>query len=580
MEARQESGVPPGAPDFQSVFEAADAGMQVTDRRGCFLATNGALQRFLGYDAAVLTSMRVEDIIHPDDRQACTLLYGQLVREAERSPNASRRLEVRFLRRNGRAVWGALRLSCASGGVGEPVIVGAVEDLGERRRLEQQLRYRAQHDDLTGVPNRAGFQERLQRLLHADPADQRFALLLVGIGRLREIAAAFGSRVRDGVIQQAATRLRGVLDEHDPIARFDEHTFAVILMDAPEEVATRIAGRVLSVLRAPFDVESQSLDVDASIGAALFPDHSHLNLEHPDARLPATGRSRTLVRRAEIALDTAWRTPMGIVLFDQEQERISLRRSDLASHLRAAIQGNELLLHYQPKVDVQSGAVTGVEGLVRWAHPDYGLVQPDDFIPLAEESGVIKPLTRWVLDEALRQARQWRQEGIELPVVVNLSGRILHDHYVVEMATDALADGAIAPGNLGLEVTESAVMLDPGRALVALNRLHDLGVSISLDDFGTGYSSFAYLDQLPANELKIDRSFVGDMVHNPSHFRIVHGTIDIGHDLGLTTVAEGIEDQETLEALSGLGCDLGQGFYVSPPLPGAELTGWLQTRAS
>lgn len=237
------------------------------------------------------------------------------------------------------------------------------------------------------------------------------------------------------------------------------------------------------------------------------------------------------------------------------------------------------MLHYQPKVDVRNGAVTGVEALVRWAHPDYGLVLPDDFVPLAEETGVIKPLTRWVLDEALRQAQEWREKGIELPVVVNLSARILHDHYVVEMATDALADGSIAPGHLGLEVTESAVMVDPGRALVALRRLHDLGVTISLDDFGTGYSSFAYLDQLPANELKIDRSFVRDMVENHSHYRIVRGTIDIGHDLGLTTVAEGIEDRETLEALSGLGCDLGQGFYVSRPLPGAELAGWMQARA-
>jgi EAL domain-containing protein (putative c-di-GMP-specific phosphodiesterase class I) len=289
-------------------------------------------------------------------------------------------------------------------------------------------------------------------------------------------------------------------------------------------------------------------------------------------------RTRTLIRHAEIALQTAGISPSCIAIFDEEQEHRSRRRSDMASNLRRAIQAGELVLHYQPKVDVQTGATTGVEALVRWKHPDYGLVLPDDFVPLAEESGVIKPLTRWVLGEALRQARAWRAEGLELPVVVNLSARILHDHYVVEMATDALTDGAIAPGELGLEVTESAVMLDPSRALVALRRLHDLGVVISLDDFGTGYSSFAYLDQLPATELKIDRSFVRDMVENPSHYRIVHGTIDIGHDLGLATVAEGIEDAQTLEALAGLGCDLGQGFYLSPPLPGNELADWVQAR--
>jgi PAS domain S-box-containing protein/diguanylate cyclase (GGDEF)-like protein len=599
MDERHETSPEAASPDFRSVFDAADISIQVTDAQGQFLAANRAHQQYLGYDGDTLAGMRVEDVIHPDDRQACTLLHRQLAQEETGAAGSivSRRLEVRFLRRNGRVAWGTLRLTRSAG---SPVIVGAIEDLSERRRLEQQLRYRSQHDDLTGVPNRLGLQERLQRLLYADSelggmqpgsgtpvstsadaaASRQFALLLVGIGRLREIGAAFGSRVRDGVIQEVATRLRGALDDGDLVARFDEDSFATILEGAAPGAATRVAGRILAVLHAPFDIEGQSLDIDASVGVAVFPDHGRNGSE------PGT-RSRTLVRHAEIALETAWRragtggpAPSGVALFDEEQGRLSRRRSDLASHLHRAIRGNELVLHYQPKVDVRTGAVTGVEALVRWAHPGYGLVLPDDFVPLAEESGVIKPLTRWVLDEALQQAHRWRGEGIEIPVVVNLSARILHDHYVVDMAMDALANGTIAPDCLGLEVTESAVMLDPGRALVALRRLHDLGVTISLDDFGTGYSSFAYLDQLPASELKIDRSFVRDMVKNPSHFRIVHGTIDIGHDLGLATVAEGIEDQQTLDALSTLGCDVGQGFFVSPPLPGSQVGDWLRARSA
>jgi PAS domain S-box-containing protein/diguanylate cyclase (GGDEF)-like protein len=591
MEERHDSSVSAGLPDFHAVFEAAEAAMQITDLDGRLLMANRAFQDLLGYDDAELTGRQIEDLVHSDDRQACALLYRHLAHEtAGAMPSGvgtgpRRLLELRFLRRNGRAVWGVLRLSPARESAGGTVVVGAIEDLSERRRLEHQLRYRAQHDDLTGLPNRHGLQDRLQRLLHAGPsgfpeegARPPFVLLLIGIGRLREIGAAFGSRVREGVIQQVATRLRGVPDETELLARFDEHTFAAILQEMPEDAAVGVAGRMLATLRAPFDVDGQSVDVDVATGIVLVPGNGQSTAAGQANGLLATGRSATLVRHAEIALETAWRTPAGIAVFDEEQERISRRQSDLASQLRRAIGGNELVLHYQPKVDVRSGAVTGVEALVRWAHPDYGLVLPDDFVPVAEDSGVIKPLTRWVLSEALQQASRWQAEGIELPVVVNLSARILHDHYVVEMATDALAEGAIAPGTLGLEVTESAVMLDPSRALSALRRLHDLGVTISLDDFGTGYSSFAYLDQLPASELKIDRSFVQDMVRNPSHFRIVHGTIDIGHDLGLAAVAEGIEDRQTLDALSGLGCDLGQGFYVSPPLPGDEMASWLSSR--
>lgn len=549
---------------LRRIFAASSLAMHVTDGEEQIVEANPAFERMLGYTESGVRGVALAAIVHPDDWEVLELLYRN---QHEGAPERFLP-EARYLHRDGRAIWVRVRVSwlqdSPSGG---PFCLGTVEDISEVRRFERQLRYNATHDDLTGLPNRTLMQERLQRLAHSPGNGHApFALLLIGLERIRAIGDAFGARYGDAIVQEFGTRLRGVMSADTTVGRVDGDEFAVVVPGAYAAGAADIADTILSALTLPFDLGGQSLDVDVGIGIALFPDH---------------GRdSKSLLERAAIALHDTHDRATPVVMFNAEQEARSRRRMSLASDLRAGIDRGQLMLHYQPKVDFTSGTVVGVEALVRWQHPVYGLVQPAEFIPLAEDTGAIKRLTLWVLDDALRQCRRWRECGLSLRMVVNLSARNLHDYRLSEMVSSALTAAGLEPACLGLEITESAVMADPHRALTILTGLSEMGIEISIDDFGTGYSSFAYLDQLPAREIKIDRSFVQDMVRNDSHFRIVHGTIDIGHDLGLRTVAEGVEDRQTMDALATLGCDVGQGFYLSRPVPGEQLGDWLANRVA
>jgi len=525
---------------------------------GKLVYVNPAAVRLLGATSpGELVNKPILEIVHPDDRA----WVAERVRRTMTMGGANEPAVQRLVRLDGQTIHAevaAVPIMYA----GRPAGQIMIRDATERKQFEEQLRHQALHDVLTGLANRTLLQDRLQQLLAAaHRKNTTFALLLLDLDRFKDINDAFGHHAGDELLHELGTRLLTGLRESDTIARLGGDEFALLLPDTDTAGAVRTADKVLTTLTHPFELEGQRLDVGASIGIVLYPEH---------------GTDGTaLLQHADLAMYTAKRANLGYALYETGQDQQSLRKIALASALRRAIEENQLVLHYQPKVSVPTGQVSGVEALVRWQHPEFGLVPPLEFIPLAEHTGLIRPLTRWVLNEAVRQCGIWRAAGIELQVAVNLSARSLHDQQIVATIAEVLNIWSAPPSWLAIEITESTVMADPQRALDILTRLHAMGVAISIDDFGTGYSSLAYLDRLPAAEIKIDRSFVMDMVHNESHWRIVRGTVDIGHGLDLRVVAEGVEDQQALDRLASIGCDVAQGYYLSRPISAADLLRWL-----
>jgi diguanylate cyclase (GGDEF)-like protein/PAS domain S-box-containing protein len=436
----------------------------------------------------------------------------------------------------------------------------------ERKRVEEALQHLALYDPLTDLPNRTLLEDRLrQAILSATRNHHSFALVMMDVDRFKDINDTLGHHTGDALLKQIGQRLRDVLRASDTVARLGGDEFAAILPTAGDAQSGTIAARkLLAVFDQPFQIAGNSLEARASIGIVLHPDHGN------DAD--------TLLRHADIAMYLAKRTGIGHALYTPEQDPYTPGpgRLLLVSELRRAIEHDELVLHYQPKVSYKQQEVVCVEALVRWQHPQYGLIPPDEFIPLAEQTGLITPLSRWVLDTALRQVRDWQAQGLLLPVAVNLSMLDLHDPELASTIVELTERWGVKPNRLRAEITESAVMVHPIRTLEVLRTLRDLGVQLAIDDFGTGYSSLVYLQRLPVHLLKIDRSFVRDMARNEHDSVIVRSTIDLGHNLGLQVIAEGVEDEPTWRLLHQLGCDEGQGYYLTRPLPGDDLLRWVR----
>jgi len=447
--------------------------------------------------------------------------------------------------------------------VAPDLIMQHVEDVTEQRRAEARLQRQAWHDSLTDLPNRALLHERIAAALGDAPdAPAPLALLLLDLDHFKEINDAFGHQRGDALLCGAADRLRGVARAGDTIARLGGDEFAVLLPGADAAGAVRVAHAIRAALDAPLTIDGQMLRVGASVGIALAPTHG------------ADGT--TLLRRADMAMYAAKRGRLGQALYEPAQDQHSPERLALIVALRDAIEQGALTLHYQPQVDLASGRVCGVEALVRWPHPERGLIPPDAFIPLAEQTGLIAPLTKWVLAEAIRQAREWQRAGLLLGVSVNLSMWNLHDPALPDRVAALLQDHGLSAAWLRLELTESALMADTDRTMDVLTRLAALGVCLAVDDFGSGYSSLAYLKRLPVDELKIDKGFVREMATNETDGAIVASTVALGHALGLRVVAEGIEDRAAWTLLAGMGCDVAQGYYLSRPLPPDALVRWLR----
>jgi diguanylate cyclase (GGDEF)-like protein len=390
--------------------------------------------------------------------------------------------------------------------------------------------------------------------------------MLMDLDQFKEVNDALGHDHGDRLLVETARRLQRVLREADTVARLGGDEFAVLLTrDADPDAALATAGRIRRSLEQPFQISGITLQTNGSIGVAVFPDHAD------DAE--------TLAQRADVAMYAAKRSGGGVALYSPDHDQSSVRRLAILGELRAAIRSGQLVLHYQPKLDLRTGELAGCEALVRWQHPEFGLIPPGEFIELAEVSGVIQPLTRWVLETAVDQVAAWRAAGLELGVAVNLSVRNLYDNDLVVWTDGLLIDRGVNPAQLTLEITESELMSDPILAMEVLGKLKALGIATSIDDFGTGYSSLSYLKSLPIDELKIDRSFVGTMTRDDSDLTIVRSTIDLSHNLGLGVVAEGVEDEATMRQLADLGCDRMQGYHLSRPIPGDELAVWARSDA-
>ena len=422
-------------------------------------------------------------------------------------------------------------------------------------------KHQAVHDALTGLPNRSLFRHETERIVDAGRAA---AVMLIDLDHFKEINDTLGHPAGDRLLQEVSERLRSSLGGQDMVARLGGDEFGVLLPVRGGEEASRVAGRLLTQLRQPFSIGGITLEVDASIGIACAPEHG--------------AAAEQLIQRADIAMYAAKEGPRGHMRFEPQLDRYSTRRLRLTGALRSAIADGEIVVHFQPKAELRTGRIVAVEALARWQHPKLGLIGPSEFVPIAEQTGLIGPLTSFVLETALRQLGEWTEQGEDLSVAVNLSARSFLDAELAAELPLLLERTGVEAERLELEITESALMLDPARAQVMLERLSAIGVRLSLDDFGTGYSSLANLKRLPVDVIKIDKSFVIDMPDDASDAAIVRSTIELGHNLGLVVVAEGVESHDAWRRLEELGCDLAQGYYVSRPLPAEAMTRLLADR--
>ena len=448
------------------------------------------------------------------------------------------------------------------------VLVPVLRRVTQRvRRQMDEIEYRALYDDLTGLPNRTLFRDRVeQAILAARRNGTTAAVMLLDVDRFKEINDALGHDTGDLLLQELGTRLAAELRASETFARLGGDEFAILLPTASAEDATLLGSRVHVAFEKPFALRGLPLEVAASVGVAVYPDHG----EEVD----------TLLQHADVAMYAAKETHAGTAVYDAEQDTNDADRLRLAGELRGAIETEELVVYFQPKAELEKGRILGAEALVRWQHPERGFIPPNDFIPIAERTGLIKPLSRYVLAAAIEQCAAWQAAGLELQVAVNLTIPDLLELELPDRIAALLEQNGVRPGQLELEITESTILADPFRVRVVLNRLNEMGLRLAIDDFGTGYSSLAYLRNLPVHTIKIDRSFVMGMSEDASDATIVRSTIDLAHNLGLEVVAEGVETQEVWDALRAQGCSLAQGYFIAKPAPPADLAALLAERAA
>ncbi|KAF0814808.1 putative signaling protein [Andreprevotia sp. IGB-42] len=447
-----------------------------------------------------------------------------------------------------------------------PHILMAIRDVSEAQHYLAQQEYLANHDLLTQLPNRYWMSRRIDSLIAAEPG-RALAFLLLDLNRFKEINDTLGHQVGDEILQTLGTRLADwVKTQGADTARLGGDELAVALpFDGQEATLAQVCDDIAAVIREPLWAGNLALELTASIGVAFYPAHGN------DAI--------SLARCADIAMYEAKRSRQHVSLYRSGMDRFTPERLALHAELAQAIREDRLALVYQPKVSALDGSIAGCEALLRWSHAERGMISPGEFIPMAENSELIRPLTAWVIDHALAQVRQWLDSGLTIQVAVNISARNLLDADLVGLVVDSLRRHRVPASLLELEVTESALLEDPETALARLTRLHDLGVSMAIDDFGTGYSSLAYLKRLPVQVLKIDRTFIAPLVTSQPDVLIVQSTIGLAHSFGLKVVAEGVEDAAILDILRGLGCDLAQGYHIARPQPPAAIEAWFREHA-
>jgi diguanylate cyclase (GGDEF)-like protein/PAS domain S-box-containing protein len=543
---------------LRAVLDNVAEAIITVDRDGRINSLNRSAEQIFGYDVADVVGQSACVLIPQifDEHKASNEpVLGPLV-----EPTIPR-LELIGRRKDGTEIVVDLAMSDLPI-EGQQDRVVSIRDITSRKRSEELLHHQALYDALTDLPNRNLLHAQLDQLLESGARTGRaFATLLMDLDRFKEVNDTIGHQYGDRVLREVGVRLRSSLRQSDLISRLGGDEFAILLPDATIESACTVAEKIGNVLEEPFEVDGFHLNLGVSVGIALYPQHG----TDPDA----------LLRRADIAMYVAKRQQSGFVVYHADDDYHTPDRLRLLGELRSAIANGELVLHYQPQVDLKTREVIRVEALVRWQHPQRGLLMPGQFISLAEQSGLMAPLSRWVIRSALQQCQVWLRNGQHMCVAVNLSAQNLHDRWLPRLIGELL-DASGVPGHLlQIEITESSLVMDPGRALNTLQSLSRSGVRISIDDFGTGYSSLAYLRRLPVSEIKIDRSFVHLMAGDPNDEAIVRSIIGLGHDLGLIVVAEGVEDASTWDRLAHLNCDVAQGYFMSRPRHACDLVEWL-----
>jgi diguanylate cyclase (GGDEF)-like protein/PAS domain S-box-containing protein len=542
--------------EIEHVIEAIPDVLYMLDLDGCLIRWNPQAEHTTGRTTGELNRRPLINFVVPEERETALEAMRRGLTEGVSE------VEAHLQRADGTTVpfhWRFASLKQADGRV--TGLVGIGRDVTESRYAEETIRQLAYYDSLTLLPNRVMVHERLEQALRSGERHQTpVAFLLMDLNDFKDINNTLGHRHGDLLLKEIGPRLQGILRQSDTVARLGGDEFALLLPDTDLEGALRVAKKAHEVLAVPFKIEGLNIAVEASIGIAFFPDHG--------------ATASTIMQRADVAMYAAKRHGSASAVYAAERDHYSPRRLALMGELRYAIDHDELTLFYQPKIHMQTRRVTGVEALLRWKHPHRGIIPPNEFIPLVERSGLIRPLTHWVLSAAVDQARAWERAGLRLSVAVNLSARNLLDAQLPDHLLELLTRTGAPADRLELEITESTIMADPARALEVLTRLHGMGIPLAIDDFGTGYSSLGYLKRLPVSAVKIDKSFVKNMETDDNDAVIVRSTVELAHNLGLQVVAEGVETSYLWERLAALGCDAAQGYYVSQPMPADALSRW------
>jgi diguanylate cyclase (GGDEF)-like protein/PAS domain S-box-containing protein len=550
---------------FRSAFDNATIGMAVVSLEGRWLQVNRSLCDIVGYGEEALLGSDVQRVTHRDDLAA---LDEQMLRFIAGSVS-SHQTEVRYCHKSGKEVWAHTGMSLVRDGEAKPLhLIFQIQDITDRKRAEEQLLHDAFHDALTGLPNRALFMDHVKMAIQRSrrSGDRLFAALFLDLDRFKIINDSLGHMVGDQLLVGIAHRLEACLRPGDTVARLGGDEFTILLEDlSMTDDAIEVALRVQEAVTQPFNIGGHEVFTTASIGIAL----SNTGYE----------RAEDLLRDADTAMYRAkLEGKKRHVVFDKAMHDRAMELLQIETDLRRAITRKEFFLNYQPIVCLETGKVASFEALVRWRHPERGLVMPGEFIPVAEETGLIVPLGLFVLNEACRQMRSWQKLGLagdEVTMSVNLSSRQFSQTDLIEQVSSALRDAGLKAANLKLEITESMVMENIDTAIGMLAQLRGLGVGLSIDDFGTGYSSLSYLHRFPIDTLKIDRSFVTQMTDNTENAEIVRTIVTLARSLDMHVIAEGVETDEQLRQLGGLGCDYGQGYLFSRPVGAGQAVEFL-----
>ncbi|RZI43020.1 EAL domain-containing protein [Herbaspirillum sp. HC18] len=540
---------------FRVAFNQAAVGLAHVAPDGRWVMVNNKLCDIVGYSRAELLCMSFQDITHPEDLVA-DLALGRRMSAGEVDEKTR---EKRYRHKNGYYIWVNLTSSMVRDTEGNPKYYSTVvEDISRRKQIEEELLHLANHDALTSLPNRSLLLDRLaQALVFAGKSGGQVAVVLIDLDRFKNINDSLGHDIGDKIIVEIARRLSASVRIGDTVARLGGDEFVLIRPDAArEDAVATMAQQVLAALSRPITVQGHEFYPTGSIGISMFP------RDGLDAQ--------TLLKNADTAMYRAKDAGRNnFQFYAHEMNSRALDRLKLETGLRRALEREEFIVHYQPQMDIASGQVVGVEALLRWQQPGRAMVQPNDFIPIAEETGLIVPIGEWVLRRACAQIRSWRQAGMfpDLKIAVNLSARQFKQQDMVKMVSRVLEETGCLPGWLELEITESVIMENPGEATETLHRLSRMGVHLSIDDFGTGYSSLSYLKRFPIDALKIDRSFVRDITTDADDAAIAKAVIALAHSLKLSVIAEGVETAEQLDFLRRQKCDHMQGYYLSEPLP-------------